>query len=73
MRTLLAFIFVSIVVLGVGPWLFFSALTGKSLEPVASATLRLCQLFIFTPLCIVLVFTGLQEFRRHNKSKRKAL
>lgn len=70
MKTLLPFILVLIIVLGIGPWLFFPALTEQPLESVTAAMLGIFQLFIFIPLCIVLGFMGLQEFIRYKKLKK---
>jgi hypothetical protein len=71
MRTLLTFILVSVVVLGVGPWLIIPALTGQSLSHVSSVVLEWCQLFFFAPLGIVLVFISLQKLIHHNKTNEE--
>ena len=79
MRTLIIFILVSVVVLGVGPWFVIPALTGQPLGHVSTVALEWCQLFFFAPLGIVLVLTGLKKLVHHHEtnggepSKRKML
>ena len=71
MRTLLAFILVSIVVLGVGPWFVIPALTGQSLDHVSSVVLEWCQLFFFASLGVILVFIGLRECVNRIRTNRE--
>ena len=61
MKTLLPFILMSVVILGVGPWFVIPALTGQPLGRVSTVVLEWCQLFFFTPLCLVLACTGLEK------------
>ena len=61
MRTLIIFILVSIVVLGVGPWFVIPALTGQPLGHVSTVALEWCQIFFFAPLGVILVFIGLRK------------
>ena len=68
MRTLLTFILVSVVVLGVGPWFVIPALTGQSLSHVSIVVLEWCQLFFFAPLGIVLALIGLRKLIHHKKT-----
>jgi len=70
MRKLLAFILVSIVVLGVGPWFVIPALTGQPLGHVSAVALEWCQLFFFAPLGIVLVLIGLRKCVTRIKTNR---
>jgi hypothetical protein len=70
MRKLIAFICVSIVVLGVGPWFIIPAMTGQPLNHVSSVVLKWCQIFFFAPLGTVLVFIGLKKLVNHIKTNR---
>jgi nitrogen fixation-related uncharacterized protein len=72
MRTLLTFIVVSIVVLGVGPWYVIPAITGQPLGHVSTVVLEWCQLFFFAPLGIVLVCIGLRKLVANKKSGRES-
>ena len=70
MRTLLIFICVSIVVLGVGPWFVIPALTGQPLGHVSIVVLEWCQLFFFAPLGIVLLLIGLKNLINRIRTNR---
>ena len=70
MRTLLIFMCVSIVVLGVGPWFIIPAITGQPLSHVASVALEWCQLFFFAPLGSILIFIGLKNLINYIRSKQ---
>ena len=68
MRTWLAFILVSILVLGVVPWFIIPVFTGQPLSRVSIVVLEWCQLFIFTPLIIILLCVGIKKLVNLTKS-----
>ena len=70
MRTLLIFMCVSIVVLGVGPWFIIPVFTGQPVGHVSSIVLKLCQIFFFAPLSIILIFIGIKSLINHIKSNK---
>jgi len=71
MKKMLAYILVSVVVLGVGPWWILPVLISQSLTHVQAETLGFCQLLIFIPLAMVLVLIAVQELCHCKKSSNK--
>ena len=67
-KTFIPFIFVSIIVVGAGPWLLLPALKGQPLESIQSAMLGYCQLFFFAPAGIVLAVVGLLSVVSRHKT-----